>query len=346
MGPDDPVWITEQDVVELVDLHDAIEAVDAHLAQQAEGTARTMEKTHASWNGGSTLHALGGIASAAGLVGSKTWAHTAGGATPLLMLWDSDRGQLRAVVEAFALGQLRTAAVSGVATNCLAAPAAATLAVVGSGKQALPQVAAMAAVRRLERVRIFSPTVEHRIRLAERLVDEGFDLAVDIASSVGEAVDGADVVTTVTRAREPFLEAGMLAQGAHVNAVGAITPERRELSGTVVAVADLVVADSPAAALTLSTELASLNEASVVSLGQVVAGSVARPPDPSWTVFKGMGLGLADVAVGGAVLERAVAAGRGRRIPHPERRTPRLVRPGVGIDAVDIQAASSQGGQR
>src|SRR5207302_875353 len=78
------------------------------------------EPTRVVWGEGHSLHALGGEAASAGFVGTKTWAHTAGGATPLLILWDSGSGRLKAVIEAFVLGQLRTGAVSGVATRWLA----------------------------------------------------------------------------------------------------------------------------------------------------------------------------------------------------------------------------------
>ena len=85
-----------------------------------------MIKTHVEW-GGSTLHAIGAVFPKMGICGTKTWTHTAGGATPLLILFDSDNGSLQAVIEAFALGQMRTAAASGVATRWLARPDADSL---------------------------------------------------------------------------------------------------------------------------------------------------------------------------------------------------------------------------
>ena len=93
---------------------------------------------------------------------TKTWAHTAGGAEPVLAVWDAESGQLLAMIEAFALGQLRTASVSAVAIEAMAAPGAATLAIIGTGKQAFPQVAAALDRRAIEQVRVFSPTADHR----------------------------------------------------------------------------------------------------------------------------------------------------------------------------------------
>ena len=112
----DPLWITEADVVEALSLPEAIPALEAGLALEAAGTARNMAKTHQIWGGHHTLHAIGAVVEGANIVGTKTWAHTAGGATPLVTLWNSDTGRLEAIIEAFALGQMRTGGISGVAT--------------------------------------------------------------------------------------------------------------------------------------------------------------------------------------------------------------------------------------
>jgi alanine dehydrogenase len=314
----DAVWLTEADAAALVSLPDAIDAVERVLASEG-ALARSMAKTYSAWVGG-TLHALGGVAPELGLAGTKTWVH-AGGAEPLLLLWDTASGRLRAVVEAFALGQLRTAAVSAVATRWLARPDADALAIVGTGKQAFAQVAAVAAVRAIREVRVFSPTAAHRKAFVERLSGAGFGFAAVEAASVAEAVDGAAIVTTATRARAPFLERSMLAEGAHVNAIGAITPERSELAADVAPGASRVVADLPDDARRLSGELAAC--ASIASLSAVVARREPRSPRESATVFKAVGLGLADVAIAAAVLARAAARGAGRPLAAPVRATPR-----------------------
>jgi len=318
----DPVWIQEAEVCEQVDLADAIDVVRGALRSAGAAGNWTMEKTHASWGGGHTLHALGGGLGESAVVGTKTWAHTAGGATPLLLLWDSESGALRAVIEAFALGQLRTAAVTGVGTDALAPPETGVVAVLGSGRQALPQLAAVAAVRPLSEIRVWSPARESREGFAEqaRELDVG---AVAVVDSVGEATDGADIVTTVTRAREPFLDAEHVRDGAHLNAIGAITPERRELAAGLVARCEPIVADSPAAARRLTTELAEIAELHALADVLAAPSQPARGAGPS--LLKVMGIGLADVALGQAVLDRVLRAGAGRPIPKPRRVAPRLV---------------------
>lgn len=317
----EPIWVTEHDVVELLDLPSAVDVVEQAFRAEAAGVVAGMDKTHVAWGDGHTLHAIGGVDEQNGLVATKTWAHTAGGATPLLLVWSAASGELQAVVEAFALGQLRTGAVSGVATRHLAVPDARELAVVGSGRQALAQVAAVAAVRALDRVRVFSPTEAHRLAFVERVEKLDLGCAVEASSSVAEAVAGAHVVTTVTRARRPFLDAAMPAPGTHVNAVGAITPERRELAPDVLERADVVVVDSVAAARRLAVELTPVAE--LTRLCDVVAADgFDRGHD--LTVFKAMGVGIADLALGAEVLALARAAGCGRPFPAPERATPRL----------------------
>ena len=286
-------WITEDEVSERLDLRAAIDAVESALLREARGDAQTMLKTHVTWGGGHTLHAIGGVDG--DLVGTKTWAHTAGGANPLLILWDSETGERRAVIEAFRLGQLRTAAMSGVATRLLAEPGSRTAAIVGTGKQALPQVNAMTTVLPINLVRVFSPNHEHRKAFAARVEDEIGVQAISV-DSVEDAAVGADVITTVSRATEPFLRSSFVRSGAHVNAVGAITPERAELCADLVDRA-LLVTDSVESAMRLAREVA---DRDLKPLSSLLGG---ERPAADITVFKAMGIGLADVALGRAILE-------------------------------------------
>ena len=153
----DPLWVSEQDVVSMMDMPQAIDALEKGLLSEARGEASNMVKTHVEWGSGSTLHAIGAVFSQAGFVGTKTWAHTEKGATPLLILFDSNTGQLKAIIEAFALGQLRTGSASGVATRRLATEDATEFAIIGTGKQAMSQLAAVVAVRPIKRIQSFWP---------------------------------------------------------------------------------------------------------------------------------------------------------------------------------------------
>lgn len=319
------VWLREADVVDALDLSGAVDAVAAGFAAEAAGRAVTMVKTHLAWPGGQ-LHAVGGMLD--DVVGTKTWAHTAGGAQPLLVLFGRDDGRVVAVIEAFALGQMRTAAVSAVLTDCLARTDADTMAMCGTGKQALAQVAAVAAVRPLRRVQVWSPNEDRRAAFASRVETE-LDLAAVACGSPADVCAEADVVTVATRASAPFLASADVERGVHLNAVGAITPERAELEPALVERC-VVVADNVAQARELSAELGDAYGdddaawARVRSLADVVAAGAGRPADADVTLGKAMGVGLADVAIGVACLHAALALGRGTPLGERERVGPRL----------------------
>ncbi len=327
--PRSALWIGEAEVAELIDMREAIAALLAGLLGEARGEAQNMTKTHVAWERG-TLHAIGAAFPREGIVGTKTWAHTEGGANPLLVLYDSANGALLAVIEAFVLGQLRTGAASGVATRLMAAEDADELALVGTGKQALAQVAAVAAVRRLRRVSVFGRDAERRRRFAARVREE-LGLECVEAQSLAEAARDAPIVTTVTRARQAFLVSSMVARGAHVNAVGAIVPEGAEVAADVIARCDELVADSPAQARKLSRELGDpfgADEASwsrLISLAERAASGRPRSEAADVTLFKSLGMGVSDLSLGIEVYRRAVGRGMGRLIPHPEKAVPRLL---------------------
>jgi len=195
------------------------------------------------------------------------------------------------------------------------------LAIIGTGKQALPQVAAVAAVRPIREVRVHSPNPEHRDALVHRI---GYDLsitAVDVPS-VGAAVEGADIITLATRANSPFLAPSMVSPGAHINAIGAITPERAEFDPALLERAAVVTADSVEQARRLSAELRDWD--AITPLCELVAAGQGRPAGADITLLKAMGMGISDLALGLAVLRAAEDADLGRPIPGRERAPLRL----------------------
>lgn len=321
-GAATPRWIGEDDVVALVTLPQAIGAIRSAYLRAAAGEIVAMPKTYASFEGG-TMHAIGAVSTSSGLAVSKTWAHTGGGATPLLVAWDLANGELIAVIQAFALGQLRTSAISGTATSVLAAERCERLAVIGTGKQAEGQVAAVAAVREIENIAVYSPTADHRRTFATKITERS-GIPTHAADSVAEAVDQADVIVTVTRAVEPFIGTSMLAKRVHVNAVGAITPERAELQPAVVASARRIVADDVAAARQLAPrELSAANAPHVLPLGAVLAADERFNGD-GVTIFKALGSGISDLAVAELVINRVRSADAGRPLSVSPRSQPTI----------------------
>jgi alanine dehydrogenase len=336
MSSQTPIWISEAEVVSLIDLGEAITAVRAAYAGQADGTIANLPKAQQAVSD-TVLHATGAVSAPGGLVGAKTWARTARGATPLMNLWSADDGSLVAVIEAFALGQYRTAAVSGVATDLMASPDATELAILGTGSQALAQVAAVKSVRQLSAVRVWSPRSKSRQRFCSA-VEKALGLATIDAETVDKAADGAGVITTITRAETPFLSADAVTAGAHVNALGAIRPDRAELSVDLLRRAERIAVDDVESARSHSRELGELfgsdREDTIVPLADAVAAGPERPAGSGVSVLKAMGAGVGDLAIASFVLEQAQINRLGVALPVPARSRPRLrstlERPAVG----------------
>jgi alanine dehydrogenase len=318
------VWITGHEVAQLVDLEDAIEALEQGLALEGSGAAKNVTKALGTWGDGSSMHALGSMFPGAGYVGFKTWANTKAGAGAIFELFDSNTGALLAVIEAGLLGQLRTAGISGLATRRLARPDATEMALIGAGRQALMQVVAVAAVRPLTRLRVFSPTEANRKAFVEQAAAL-FAFDVEEAPSIAAATGGAGIVTIMTRAREPFFSSADLPAGSHLNAVGAILPKFAEFHQDVFARADLVVVDSIPNAKLASREFMERYDGGagswddVQELSAVIAADAVRPANADVTLFKALGMGISDLSVAKMVYERARAQGIGREIPKPAR---------------------------
>jgi alanine dehydrogenase len=305
-----PVY-SEADVRAVLELSAVIDAVESALAAQAAGAARILPKTMATWAPASSAHALGAVDLQASLVAFKTWVNTPDGAAATVTAYDARDGSLAAIVSAGALGALRTAALSAVATRWLAPPQADELALLGTGRQAEGQVQAVHAVRPLRRARVWGRDPRRREALARRL-EETLRIEVFPVPTVRDAVNGAPIVTLVTRAGEPILSGDELAAGAHLNAVGAILPANAEFEPRLLASARLTVVDDLENARRSSRELREYygeDWSSVRSLAEVVTGAVKVPAGAGPTVYKGLGTGLADLAAVTAFL-RAVQPGR------------------------------------
>src|SRR2546430_3900555 len=153
------------------------------------------------------------------------------------------------------------------------------------------------------------------------------------AASVAEAVAGASIITLVTRANEAIVNADMIARGAHINAIGAIVPSRAEVARDVLDRCTEIVVDSVPQAQKLSRELMDfLGSADqegwkqVRSLADLVAAGESRGASDDLTVFKSLGMGISDLALGIELYRKARAEGVGREFAHPEKAAPRLRR--------------------
>jgi ornithine cyclodeaminase/alanine dehydrogenase-like protein (mu-crystallin family) len=236
-----------------------------------------------------------------------------------VLVSDGESGELTALVNASAITEIRTAAVSGVATRLLARENAREVAILGAGVQARSHLQAMAAVRPFSRARLWSRTREHAEQLAHTA---GVPFPVHVADTAEEAVRGADVIVTATASAEPIVARDWIADGAHINAVGSSVPHTRELDGATVAASTLIVDRRESAENEAGDYLLALQEGAIqpghihAELGEVVAGTATgRTSDDGITLFKSLGIAIEDLAAADHVVRKARAQGYGTEVP-------------------------------
>jgi alanine dehydrogenase len=317
---DAPLWLTEADVTASMDVGAAIDALERVLTVTGEGAGENMGKTHLMVGANDVLQAIGGAVPSEGLCGTKTWVNVGGKSQTVLLLFSLADGALKCVVEATALGQMRTAAMTGLGTKWLCAEGVTEMAIIGTGKQALPQIAACMAVRPIKRVRIYSRSAASREALVEAAaIFPGLEAVP--ASSLEEATDGVPLITLCTNATEPFFRSSMAAGGAHINAIGAIVPGRVEFTEDIFPRCSMIAVDTLDGVRAMSREFmdyfgaAKDNWDKVVPISAVMGESRRRPEDSDLTLFKAMGMGLADLAVAIEVLKRNESGGAAHRLP-------------------------------
>ena len=228
-----------------------------------------------------------------------------------VLLFEADTGRLSALMDGAAITAIRTAAVSGVATDLLARRDATDLAILGAGVQARTHMEAIAAVRPLRRARIWSRNPEHAAELAAELRPQyGFPIVA--VPSAEAAVREADIVATVTASAEPILQRAWLKEGVHINAVGSSIPTSREIDTATMAAARLFVDRRESALAEAGDLLIAMREDAVMGdhvqaeLGEVIVGKNAGRRSPSeLTLFKSLGLAVEDVASAAYIVRRA-----------------------------------------
>ena len=251
------------------------------------------------------LHYMAGGDDESGLVGIKVYASNPRVGAPnfVVLLFDSNTAQLLASIEASILGQIRTGAASGVATRRLARDDASRLAMFGSGFQAETQLEAVACARELESVRVYSRKPEKRESFARRM-SKKLGLDVVASHSPEQALDGADIVNTVTNARFPVFPGELLQPGTHINAAGSNHVMRRELDSETIRRTSLIAVDSleqarmEAGDLTQAVNEGVLDWSEVCELHEVLAESrPGRTTPEQITLFESQGLAVEDVAL-------------------------------------------------
>lgn len=313
--------ISEAEVRSLLDMPAAIEAVEQISRKQDSGEAVVHARRRIELPGGGFFHYMAAADLAAGYLAMKLYTYVRGRIRFIVPLYRTDTGEMAALIEADVMGQLRTGAASGVATKYLARTDARVAAVIGTGGQARTQLAAVAAVRKLESARAYGRNPERRARFC-REMSERLGIAVREAASSAEAVEGADIVCTATSASNTVLRGADLAPGVHVNAIGANHAHKRELDDEAVARAAVIFTDSleqarqEAGDLILAFAKDESRWPRVGELHQLVAGKArGRENDSQITLFKSNGVAVWDLAVAMHVYLRAKEKKLGRELP-------------------------------
>jgi alanine dehydrogenase len=241
----------------------------------------------------------------------------------LVIVVDATTGQPTAVIDGTYLTALRTGAASGASTDLLARPDSKTVAIFGAGVQGRTQLEAICAVRDIERVRVFDVSQQGAETFVNEMCNRGDRIPSDIAvaGSAADAVRDADVICTATTAREPVFNDSDLKPGAHINAVGAFTPDTREVPTQTIQRARLFV-DSREACWAEAGDLIIPRSQGLISeldiaaeLGELVSGTAeGRTAADEITFFKSVGNAIQDVAVAGKILEEAARRGLGMEV--------------------------------
>jgi alanine dehydrogenase len=300
-----PRYLTEGDVASLLTPDDAVPVIEDSFRRLAAGEVDNQPRIRLSTGDGS-LALMGAADRGIGFAGVKTYTASSTNAVFVVVLFEIESGECVAVLEANALGRLRTGAASGVAAKYLARTGSRTLGILGCGFQAEMQVACIrAAVPSIERVVAHCRTEGNLEAFCKKV-------GAEAAETHREAVEEADIVVTATTSKDPVLRGEWLREGALVCAIGANHPSRRELDNVVLERASFVCCDSKRAAREESGDVIDpiasgvLDWLEVYELQDVVAGEVrGRQSDDDVVVFKSNGLAAWDVAIGAAAYERA-----------------------------------------
>lgn len=312
--------LTEADVRSLLTMQIALEVVEESLRRQGEGKLVLQPRRRVKVPDG-LLHYMAAADAGSGYIGMKLYTTIRGAARFVVPLFRSTIGEMAALIEADALGQIRTGAASGVATKYLAKTDARTAGIIGTGYQARTQLEAVAAVRPLVRVRAFGRDPDRRAQFCREMTDK-IGVQVEPVTSGEEAVKGADIVITATPATRIVLDGAWLAPGMHINAMGANWPQKRELDAAAVSRSDVIAVDSieqakmEAGDLIQAFEENAMRWEEVRELSEIVAGKIPGRNNPNEiTLFKSVGIATWDLAAAVRVFELAESRGMGQSIP-------------------------------
>src|ERR1041384_409224 len=297
--------INESQVTELLDIDTAVAAVEEVLRDQGEGYATNRPRSRVAMQS-SQLHVMSAGDRKLGVYGLKAYTASKKGARFLVMLYESETGDLLAMIEADRLRPMRTGAD--------------TVGIFGTGWQAESQLMAVCAVRPIKSIQVYGRDAERREAFARKMASL-LRVEVFAAGSPEETVRGKSIVITATGAREPVLKGEWIEPGTHLNVAGSNFLSKAEVDVETIRRASIIAVDSieqskiEAGDLMPATERGVISWESVTELGRIVAGrDKGRTSDQDITLFKSNGIALEDISTALRVYNLARERGVGEEI--------------------------------
>jgi alanine dehydrogenase len=321
------IVVAKEEVAEILSMDACIEIMETVFMDLARGDAVQTLRSVTPIAGGNALGLMPAYLKQAGVVGAKmitifpeNYRRQIPSHQGLVALFDAANGMLMAIVNGQEITAIRTAAASAVATNVLARPDAQHLAILGTGEQARTHLTAMLCVRPIQQVNVWSLHPENARRFQADM-SQSVDLPIEICDSVQDAVANADIICTVTAAREPILKGDWVKSGTHVNAVGACRANDRELDTTLVKIARFFADRVESAAHEAGDYLLPLAEGAIKrdhligELGDLLMQTIkGRTSKDDITIFKSLGLAIEDLAAVNFIYQEAKRLHKGTHI--------------------------------
>lgn len=313
--------LREEDVRRVLTMPDTIRVLDLAFRQLASGEAQNTPRSRIVLpEGRGVLHLLLASAPQQGVLGYKSYTAFRSGVRFAVTLYSAEDGRLLAQLEADWLGQMRTGAATGLATQYMARPEANLVGIVGTGGQARTQLMAVRAVRPVKAVRAYGRDDARRRAFCQDM-EALLGVEVRPVATAEEAVRDAEIVITATTAREPIVDGAWLQAGTHVNVMGSNWANRREVDDVTLQRSAIIAADAvdqarlEAGDFIIPAAAGRFDFARVVPLASIVSGATpGRTAPDEITLFKSLGLGIEDVTVAKHVYELARQQGLGEEL--------------------------------
>ena len=308
------LFINSEDVKSLFDMRDFVEAIEESYKLLGQGEISMLPRINVdSKNTRGFLKLLPTNVSGLNMGGLQVYTSgTDKDVQKIIPIFDLQSGGLKAIIEADRLSWMRTGATSAVATKYLARPDAKVVGIFGSGRQVRSQLLAISVVRKIEKVKVYSPNSEHRLQYC-REMEKLLRVEVVPVDEPKKAVAGSDIISTATMSKIPVFDGNWVENGTHINAIGAHYPDQHEVDETAVMRSKFVV-DSRERALKEEGELLIPIRKGIITdqhiyaeLADIIAGKVkGRQSAEDITLFTSGGMASECVVAAIRIYEKAI----------------------------------------